>query len=50
MQEYHVLQDFTALVKGMGYLFAAVLLIGLVPFWLYLTGGEDKTKKFPKKR
>ncbi|MBI5528542.1 MAG: hmc operon protein 4 [Deltaproteobacteria bacterium] len=50
MHEFHVLQDFSAFVKGLGYVFAAVFLIGLVPFWLYLTGGEDKTKKFPKKR
>ena len=50
MHEYHVLQDFTAHVKGMGYLFAAVFMLGLIPFWLYLTGGEDKNKKRLKRR
>jgi hypothetical protein len=45
MHEYLVLQDFTALAKAMGYVFAGVCLLGLIPFWLYLTGGEDKGKK-----
>jgi hypothetical protein len=41
---YNVLHDFTIHVKTAGYLTAAVLLILIVPFWLYLTGGEKKKK------
>ena len=41
---YNTLHDFTIHVKTLGYLTAAVLLILLVPFWLYLTGGEKKKK------
>lgn len=42
---YDTLGDFTIHVKTLGYLTAAVLLILIVPFWLYLTGGEKKRKK-----
>lgn len=42
---YHTLHDFTIHLKTSGYLTAAVLLILIVPFWLYLTGGENKRKK-----
>jgi len=39
---YNTLGDFTIHVKTAGYLTAAVFLILIVPFWLYLTGGEKK--------
>jgi hypothetical protein len=40
--EFHVLQDFTAWIKASGYLVALFLLLAIVPFWVYLTGGERK--------
>lgn len=43
--EFHVLQDFTAWVKGSGYLTALFLLLAIVPFWLFLTGGDRKQKR-----
>ena len=46
---FHTLQDFTAHAKGMGYLMAGVLLLLLIPFWLYLTSGEKKHKKTKRK-
>ena len=42
---HNTLHDFTLHVKTSGYLVAAILLILIVPFWLYLTGGEKKRKK-----
>ena len=42
---HHTLQDYTFYIKTAGYLMAAILLLGIVPFWLYLTGGEKKRKK-----
>ena len=45
MHEFFVLQDFTSLIKGMGYVFAGVFLLGFVPYWIYLTGHEKKKKK-----
>jgi len=41
---YHTLHDFTIHVKTAGYIMAAILLLGIVPFWLYLLGGERKKK------
>ena len=43
--EFHVLQDFTAWVKGSGYLTALFLLLAIIPLWLYLNGGEKKDKR-----
>lgn len=42
---YHVLHDFTFLVKSSGYLAALAVLVLIVPFWVYLTGAEKKRKK-----
>jgi hypothetical protein len=42
---YNTLHDFTLHVKTSGYLTAAILLILIVLFWLYLTGGDKKRKK-----
>ena len=44
MHEFHVLQDYMSFIKGSGYIVAAILLIGIIPFWMYLTGGEKKRK------
>ena len=41
---YNTLHDFTLHVKTVGYIMAAILLLGIVPFWPYLTGGERKKK------
>ena len=45
--EFHVLQDFTAWVKGSGYLVAGFLLLAIIPFWRFLTGGDRKQKRRP---
>lgn len=39
-----VAQDFTAWIKGAGYLVAAISMLGFIPFWFYLTGREKKRK------
>jgi len=45
MHEFFVLQDFTALIKSMGYIFAGILMLGFIPYFMFLTGREDKQKK-----
>jgi hypothetical protein len=42
---YHVLHDFTFFVKTCGYLTALFVLCMIVPFWVYLIGGEKKRKR-----
>jgi len=41
----HLLHDFTFFAKSSGYLAALVVLLAIVPFWIYLIGGENKRKK-----
>ena len=48
--EFHVLQDFTAWIKGSGYLTALFLFLAMIPFWRYLTGGDRKPKRRPPLR
>jgi hypothetical protein len=38
----HTLFDFLTHTKGMTYIVAAVLLIGFVPFWKFLTEREKE--------
>ena len=45
--EYHVLQDFTAWIKASGYLTALFLFLAIIPFWLFLTGGDRKRRPRP---
>lgn len=42
---FQTLHDFTFFVKTSGYLTAAVVLVLVTSFWLYLTGGEKRRKK-----
>ena len=35
--EIYTLQDFLTLTKGMSYLVALVILVGFIPFWIFLT-------------
>ncbi len=39
-----VAQDFTAWVKGAGYICAGIAMLGFVGFWIYLTGREGKRR------
>jgi len=41
---HSTLHDYTVYVKTAGYLMAAILLIGIIPFWMYMTGGDKKKK------
>lgn len=34
--------DFLEFTKGIGYVLAAVFLVGFIPFWLFLTEREKK--------
>lgn len=36
------LQDFLTLTKGVSYIVSAVILIGFIPLWLFLTEREKK--------
>jgi hypothetical protein len=42
---FQTLHDYTFFVKSSGYLTAAVVLVLVMTFWLYLTGAEKKRKK-----
>lgn len=39
-----VAQDFTAWIKGAGYITAGIVLLGFVGYWLWLTGREAKRR------
>lgn len=41
----HTLFDFMTYTKGMTYIVAGLLMVGFIPFWLYLTERENKTPK-----
>ena len=40
--EYHTLFDFLTMTKGTCYVIAGIVLVGFIPFWLYLTEREQK--------
>jgi hypothetical protein len=39
---FHTLQDFLTFTKGVSYLLGALVLVGFVGFWLFLTGREKR--------
>ena len=42
---YYVLHDFTFFIKSSGYLAALAILLLIIPFWVYLMGGDKKRKR-----
>lgn len=40
--DIHTLQEFLTFTKTQAYLLATAFMIGLIFFWFYLTGKEDK--------
>ena len=38
----HTLQEFLHHTKGMGYVLALVILVAMIPFWLFLTDRERR--------
>jgi hypothetical protein len=37
----HTLFDFITFTKGMAYVIAGLLMVGFIPFWLFLTERES---------
>ena len=39
---FYTLQDFMVFTKGAAYLLMGVILLGVLGFWLYLTGRDEE--------
>ncbi len=44
--EFHTLHDFMVHSKGVIYLLMGGILVGFVAFWRFLTGREEKMRKY----
>jgi len=42
---YHVLQDFTSHAKGTSYVMALLIMLAMIPFWIFLTRKVTRKKK-----
>ncbi len=43
METFYTLHDFLVYTKGAGYILMGVILLGILGFWLFITGRDEET-------